>query len=150
MRLSVEIVEAAPIIFNALKERTLILRGLGVVGVENLGTCNDQVECIDLSDNEIFKVENFPHLAKVKSIILANNKISAIADMLGENLPNLVSLVLTNNRITNIDQMANLKSFRKLERISLAGNPVVEIDKDYARKLKQMIPTLRFVDSENI
>ena len=144
MRLTAETVAEAEVLVNALKQRTLVLRNLGVVLVENLGTTRDQFECIDLSDNEIHHLCNLPKLTKLKSLILANNKISTIAEDLPSMLPNLESLVLTNNRITSIDQ---LKNFKRLERISLSGNPIAA---DALKELALLIPSLKYIDGQRV
>ena len=146
MRLTSELIEEAPVIVNGLKQRTLVLRNLGLIAIENLGVCRDQVECVDLSDNEIFKLDNLPLLSRVRSLVLANNKVSFIAADLAEHLPNLVSLVLTNNRISSLDQLTPLKNLKHLERLSLAGNPIAELDPEYVNKVAKLIPSLRFVD----
>ena len=66
-------------------------------------------ESIDLSHNEITKLENFSILKNVKSLILSNNRISKIGICLnnfkvsfGESMPNLVSLILSNNKLTDL------------------------------------------------
>lgn len=109
--------------------------------IENLGATGDHFECIDLSDNEIIKLNNFPPLSRLNSLvgchrphayrcvctrllcfygrfqcctrsqglwpqhlcvsiqILCNNRVARIDADLCENIPNLVSLILTNNRV---------------------------------------------------
>lgn len=39
----------------------------------------DQFNSIDLSDNEIQKLENFPLLPKLKMLLLSNNRVARIA-----------------------------------------------------------------------
>jgi U2 small nuclear ribonucleoprotein A' len=150
MRLTPEVLAEAPIIVNGLKQRTLVLRNLGLVALENLELCKEQVECIDLCDNEIFKLDNLPTLPRLKSIVLANNKIGCIAVDVVKRLPNLESLVLTNNRIRTVEELRPIEGLKYLERISLTGNPVVELDADYVAKLGLMLPRLRFVDGVRV
>ncbi len=45
---------------NCIKERELDLRGIKAPAIENLGATRDQFDTIDLSDNEIKKLDNFP------------------------------------------------------------------------------------------
>ena len=137
-------------VVNALKQRTLVLRNLGLIAIENLGVCKDQVECIDLTENDISKLDNMPALTRLKTLILANNKISFIDADVIQNLSNLVALVLTNNRFTSLMQLEPLKGLKHLERISLAGNPLVDIEKNYVKNLAEMLPSLRFVDALKI
>ena len=85
----------------------------------------DQFDTIDLSDNEVKKLEGFPLLRRLKSILLSNNKIwyvkiifsptvitlsivflcSRIAEGLEQCLPMLETLVLTNN---NLEKLVSL------------------------------------------
>ena len=38
----------------------------------------DQFDCIDLSDNDIRKVEGFPYLRRLKTLLFNNNRISLV------------------------------------------------------------------------
>lgn len=55
---------------------------------------------IDLSDNEILKMDNFPQLLNLKILLLSNNKIYKISEGLGDSLKNITTLILNNNQIT--------------------------------------------------
>ena len=69
--------------------------------IENLGATMDQFDTLELSDNEITKLDNFPRFTRLRTIILNNNFISRISSSIGSNVPNLENLVLTNNKIIN-------------------------------------------------
>lgn len=43
----------------------------------------DQFDCIDLSDNEIVKLENFPYLNRLGTLLLNNNRITRINSNIG-------------------------------------------------------------------
>ena len=43
--------------------------------IENLGATLNQFDTIDFSDNEIRKVDNFPYLPRIKSLLLNSNRI---------------------------------------------------------------------------
>lgn len=43
----------------------------------------DQFDTIDLSDNEIVKLENFPYLNRLGSLLLNNNRVTRINPDLG-------------------------------------------------------------------
>lgn len=43
--------------------------------IENLGATLNQFDSIDFSDNEIRKVDNFPLLPRLKSLLFNNNRI---------------------------------------------------------------------------
>lgn len=46
----------------------------------------DQFDTIDLSDNEIVKLENFPYLNRLGTLLINNNRITRINPNLGGNL----------------------------------------------------------------
>lgn len=60
----------------------------------------DQYDIIDLSDNDIGRLENLPALSKLNTLFLTNNKINRIAPGLGRNVPHLNMLMLINNRLS--------------------------------------------------
>lgn len=68
----------------------------------------DQFDHFDFSDNEIQKLDNFPLLKRLSSVALNNNKISVIGDGLGAQLPRLDTLLLTNNRFSQLSELEPL------------------------------------------
>ena len=83
VRLSVDLVESALEAINPCNERQLNLRGYKIPLIENLGASNDLYDTIELSDNEIRKLDGFPYLKRLKCLLLNNNKIVKIAHNLG-------------------------------------------------------------------
>lgn len=59
----------------------------------------NQFDSLDLSDNEIRKLECLAVLPRVKMLLLSNNRIIRIAEGLGKAFPKLETLVLSNNAI---------------------------------------------------
>ncbi|KAL8444720.1 hypothetical protein Emag_005349 [Eimeria magna] len=108
MRLTVDLILQSPQYISPAKNWTLSLRGCQVDVIENLGATGDYFECIDLSDNEIIKLSDFPPLPRLTSLILCNNRVARIDADLCDNVPNLVSLVLTNNRIERLTDLLPL------------------------------------------
>jgi U2 small nuclear ribonucleoprotein A' len=84
----------------------------------------DEFETIDLSDNEIAVVENFPVLRRLGTLFLANNKVRSIRPGLGRALPRLEVLVLSNNAVESLGELAALGELPQLRTLSLLGNPV--------------------------
>eukprot|EP00919_Chromeraceae_sp_WS-2016_P008339 GHVR01019695.1.p1 GENE.GHVR01019695.1~~GHVR01019695.1.p1 ORF type:complete len:179 (+),score=32.69 GHVR01019695.1:91-627(+) len=149
MRLTVDLIENGYQIINPNKDRTLILRGLKIPHIENIGSTQDFFACIDLSDNDLLKLNNLPPLKRLKTLILANNRITRIQDDLGHMLPQLVSLILTNNYISNLADLVPLTEVKTLERLSLLDNPVSKIPHMRAY-LVHTIPSLRFFNFDRI
>ena len=75
-RLSTDLILRSPQYMNACEEYELDLRGNKIGAIENLGGTENQFDCIDLSDNEIVKLEGFPLLPKLKTLVLNHNRIS--------------------------------------------------------------------------
>lgn len=46
-------------------------------------SCQDQFDTIDLSDNEIVKLENFPYISRLGTLLVNNNRITRINPNIG-------------------------------------------------------------------
>ncbi|KAF0691276.1 Aste57867_17454 [Aphanomyces stellatus] len=149
MRLTAELILNARAHVNPLRERELDLRGYKIPVLENLGATKDGFDCLDLSDNEIKKLENFPRLKRLRMLLLHNNKIHRIQDNLSESIPNLSVLLMTNNGLSNLTDVDALRCFDHLDTLSLIGNPVTR--KSYYREyVIHTLPHLRVLDFKKI
>ncbi|CAG8478435.1 21088_t:CDS:2 [Rhizophagus irregularis] len=124
MKLTPELIERSLSYINAVKDRELDLRGNKIPAIENLGVSKDQNDTIDLTDNDIRVLGNFPLLRRVKTLLLANNRITRIDPQIFEFLPNLTTLVLTNNNVSELSDLEPLSGCYRLQYISLLDNPV--------------------------
>ncbi|KAG9223110.1 U2 snRNP complex subunit [Pleurotus ostreatus] len=149
MKLTPELLAQAQSALNPIKERQLDLRGYKIPTIENLGVTRDQHDAIDLTDNAINVLGNLPLLKRLQTLLLANNRIAAISPSLHLSVPNLTTLVLTNNNITELGDLEPLKDTRNLQYLSLLGNPVRE-KKWYREWLVWRIPGLRVLDFQRI
>jgi len=148
-RLTAELIWNSPAFVNPLKERELDLRGNKIPQIENLGATEDQYDVIDLSDNEITKFENFPLLSRLHTILLNNNKIYRVEEGLEKALPSLETLVLTNNKFSNLSDLGPFGGFRSLKLLSLLNNPVTR--RPYYRLyLIHKIPSLKVLDFQKV
>jgi len=149
VRLTADLIWKSPHFFNAIKERELDLRGNKIAVIENLGATEDQFDTIDLSDNEIVKLENFPYLNRLGTLLVNNNRITRINPNLGEFLPKLHTLVLTNNRLTNLAEIDPLASLPKLQFLSLLDNTVTK-QPDYRLYVIHKLKHLRLLDFKKV
>ncbi|KAI3688623.1 hypothetical protein L2E82_46330 [Cichorium intybus] len=149
VRLTADLIWKSPHFFNALRERELDLRGNKIAVIENLGATEDQFDTIDLSDNEIVKLENFPHLNRLGTLLLNNNRITRINPNLGEFLPKLHSLVLTNNRLVNLVEIDPLASLPKLQYLSLLDNNITK-KPNYRLYVIHKLKALRLLDFKKV
>jgi len=147
MRLSADVISQAEQRSNPLGEREIVLRGLAIPGIEHLGATRDLFDTIDFADNRITRLENFPRMLRLSSLHLSGNSIESVdGKNMGKNLPNLVHLVLTDNRISGLHEVGNIASgCRKLEHLTLTGNPVTR-RQHYRLYTINKIPTLKILD----
>ncbi|XP_003741911.1 U2 small nuclear ribonucleoprotein A' [Galendromus occidentalis] len=149
VRLTVDVIQGAPQSINPIKERQLDLRGYRIPEIENMGATLDQFDTIDFSDNDIRKLEGFPYLKRIKSLLLNNNRISRIADNLEEQLPSLETLILTNNNVGNLGDLDALSTVKTLRFLSVLKNPVA-LKKHYRLYVIFRVPQLRILDFKRI
>lgn len=148
-RLTVDLILEAHSFTNAVKLRQIDLRGYKIAMIENLGATQNQFDSIDLSDNEIRKLDNFPLLPRCVTLFLSNNRIIRIDEGVVNNLPNLHTLILTNNHLSELSDLHHLGGFRKLKCLSLMGCPVTKAA-NYRLFLIHLIPNLRLLDFQKI
>jgi U2 small nuclear ribonucleoprotein A' len=117
--------------------------------VQHLSSLQDQHDAIDFTDNAIITLGNLPLLRRIRTLLLANNRIASISTSLHLSVPNLTTLVLTNNNISELGDLEPLKELKSLQYLSLMGNPVQE-KKWYREWLAWRIPALRVLDFQRI
>jgi hypothetical protein len=109
----------------------------------------DQHDCIDLTDNAIVMLANLPLLKRLRTLLLANNRVSGISPSLHISAPNLTSLILTNNNVSELGDLHPLCQMKSLRYLSLLSNPVRE-KKWYREWLIFSIKSLRVLDFQRI
>ncbi|KAL9616897.1 MAG: hypothetical protein Q9160_008286 [Pyrenula sp. 1 TL-2023] len=151
MRLTVDLIQSSLSYLNPLKERELDLRGHKIPLIENLASSNAvDHDAIDFTDNDISSLANFPFAPRIKTLLLARNRINQIQRNLATQLPNLHTLVLTGNRIAELaDVTEALRGCQRLRFLSLGECPV-ERKEHYRLFLIWRLPTLRFLDYNRI
>lgn len=102
--------------------------GHNIPVIENLGVTKDLNDSIDLTDNSIRVLGNFPKLLRLRTLLLARNRISHIQPTISQSIPRLQNLVLTGNSIANLAELDPLSGFPDLTFLSLVDNPVTSID----------------------
>lgn len=149
VKLTPDLIEGAGQYINPIRDRELDLRGYKIPVIENLGTTLDQFDCIDFSDNEVRKLDGFPYLPRIKRLLLNNNRIVRIGEGLEINLPNLDTLMLTNNSVTELADLEPLTSLKALTMLSLLHNPVVT-KRNYREYVIHKFPSVRVLDFKRV
>ncbi len=167
LRLTSDLLARSPVFMNTLGLRELDLRGKNVKEIffffltrkkkkkgnrlqviENLGMTQDEYEAIDLSDNEISALENFPVLKRLLSLFVCNNHIKVLRSGL-KSLPRLETLVLTNNDICTLADVSALGELPHLRHLSLLGNPVTRVE-HYREYVLFKCPALEVLDFRKV
>uniref|UniRef100_A0A3Q2DQ24 Dynein regulatory complex subunit 3 n=1 Tax=Cyprinodon variegatus TaxID=28743 RepID=A0A3Q2DQ24_CYPVA len=79
---------------------------------------------LDLSFNRIKKIEGLESLRKLELLALSNNEISLLENM--DTLENLTHFYISHNLIGHLDNVLYLRRFKRLDSISITGNPFTE------------------------
>ncbi|KAJ8887911.1 hypothetical protein PR048_007395 [Dryococelus australis] len=123
--------------------------GYKIPVIENMGATLDQFDTIDLSDNDIRKLDGFPLLKRLKCLFLNNNRIVRVAEGLEACLPSLECLVLTGNLIQELGDLDTLVPLRNLHTLSLLQNPV-SIKPHYRLYVAFRLPQVCLLDFRKI
>ncbi|KAK4187110.1 leucine-rich repeat-domain-containing protein [Podospora australis] len=144
MRLTADLINHSLSYLNPLKERELDLRGHRIPAIENLGVAGPH-DAIDLTDNDISVLGNFPLSPRIRTLLLARNRIAAIQQGVPTSVPNLRTLNLASNNIGELADLDVLGKFAYLTHLVLLDNPVTK--KEYYREwVLWRCPTVRFLD----
>lgn len=81
-------------------------------------------DAIDLTDNDLSSLGNFPFFPRLRTLLLARNRINHIQPTLATSLPNLTVLVLTSNNMSELADLEPLRNLTKLTHLTLLENPV--------------------------
>ena len=149
VKLTSEVISRGFQYMNVSKEYELSLRGFKIMDIQNLSATNDQFSCINLTDNSISEINYLPQLKRLKTLMLINNRISKIENDFAINCPLLTNLVLTNNKISDFQQIDNIASCKSLQKLYLVDNIVTKM-KNYRLYVIYKIPTLRILDYQRI
>ncbi|KAH6613959.1 U2 small nuclear ribonucleoprotein A [Boeremia exigua] len=144
MRLTTDLINSSLSFINCLTERELDLRGHKISAVENMGAARNN-DAIDLTDNDIAQLGNFPLQPRLRTLFLGQNRISNIQPNLSTSIPNLQTLVLTKNRLTELADLDPLGGFKKLVFLCVIGNPVASKE-NYRYWVIWRCPTIRYLD----
>ncbi|KAA8913331.1 leucine-rich repeat-domain-containing protein [Sphaerosporella brunnea] len=148
MRLTSEVLAAAPSYLNPVNDRELDLRGHKIPAIENLGVAGPQ-DAIDFTDNDIQQLGNFPLSERLQTLLLARNRIATIQPTLANSLPNLSVLILTSNNLSELGDLEPLGKFKRLVHLSLLENPVTRKD-HYRHWVIWKCPSVRFLDYQKV
>nr|CAD7203516.1 unnamed protein product [Timema douglasi] len=110
---------------------------------------HDQFDTIDLSDNDIRKLDGFPLLKRLKCLLLNNNRVVRLSEGLEASLPNLETLVLTGNLVQELADLDALVPLKNLRTLSCLQNPVTA-KAHYRLYVAFKLPQVKLLDFRKI
>ncbi|CAN8102357.1 unnamed protein product [Discula destructiva] len=148
VRLTADLIQSSLSYLNPLKERELDLRGHRIPTIENLGVAGPQ-DSIDFTDNDIQILGNFPLSPRIRTLLLARNRVACIQPTLPTSIPNLTNLVLASNNLTELSDLDPLGKFPRLTQLVLMDNPVTKKE-NYRYWVIWRCPMVRFLDYQRV
>lgn len=146
IKLDAKLINECPRFKNTIGYQELTLRNQDISSIETgLSSILTKEECIDFSNNCLIKLGNFPYMRRLKMLLLNNNCITEIDDNLQDSLPQLDTLVLTNNDVTNLHDIHSLSTIQTLRILSLIDNPITA-EPEYRLYVIYHIPQLEVLD----
>ncbi len=121
---------------------TLCLDNNVIEEIGNLGHLVN-LEWLDLSFNNIRKIGGLDKLVRLKDLSLYSNQIEVVENL--ERCAALECLSLGRNKINRLDNLLYLRQFRKLQLLTLEGNPVCK-DPEYRPFVLAQLESLRYLD----
>ncbi|KAI7904728.1 U2 small nuclear ribonucleoprotein A [Cokeromyces recurvatus] len=149
MKLTADLINNSLSHINPLGDRELILRDLKIPAIENLGVTKDLNDAIDFTNNDLRVLGNFPRLNRLQHLLLNNNRISKIDSELSDYIPNVHTIILTNNAIQELGDLEPLVRLKKLTHLSIMDNPVTK-KSHYRLYLIHKLPQLRVLDFNKV
>merc|ERR1712216_1066646 len=145
MRLTAHLISQCPQFVNCVREWELDCRGNRIPIIENLGSTEDQFDTINLCDNEIAKLDNFPKLLRLKTLLCCNNRIARIDSSVADALLGLNALILTNNHLKHLADIDALEGCKELQALVLVDNDIAK-KKHYKHYVIHKLPQLKTLD----
>ncbi|WP_196889023.1 leucine-rich repeat protein [Aureivirga sp. CE67] len=106
-----------------VSDSVLDLSNQGLTSLEGLENYEDVFDTLDLSGNEITKIENLDKFKKLKNLDLRNNKIQTI-----ENLTENINLRILDFSKNQIEKIQNINHLSELGYLYLSENQIFKIE----------------------
>ncbi|CAO3699699.1 unnamed protein product [Rhizopus stolonifer] len=140
MKITADLLSNVDSRINPLGDRELILRDYKIP---------DLNDAINFTNNDLRALGNFPRLNRLQCLLLNNNRINKIESGLEAYIPNIHTIYLTNNLITELNDIEPLKTLRKMTHLSLLDNPVTK-KQNYRLYVIYTLPSVRVLDFNRV
>jgi len=116
-------------------------RSINIVGLTD-EYCN--LESLSLINVGLTNLKGFPNLPKLCKLELSDNRLTnSLSELVG--CPNLKTLNLCGNKISDFEALEPLKDFKFLENLDLFSCDITQTE-NYREKVFNLIPSLKYLD----
>jgi len=129
--------------------KELILDNTRATQVEGLNEEYTSLESLSLINVGLTSLKGFPKLPALKRLDLGDNRISSGLAVL-QGSPQLTHLNLSGNRIKDLETLEPLKSLEHLGNLDLFNNPCSNDEDEFRKKVFEMLPSLKYLDSADV
>jgi len=129
--------------------KELILDNTRATQVEGLNAEYTSLESLSLINVGLTSLKGFPKLPALKRLDLGDNRISSGLAVL-QGSPQLTHLNLSGNRIKDLETLEPLKSLEHLGNLDLFNNPCSTDEDEFRKKVFEMLPSLKYLDSADV
>jgi len=129
--------------------KELILDNTRATQVEGLNEEYTSLESLSLINVGLTSLKGFPKLPALKRLDLGDNRISSGLAVL-QGSPQLTHLNLSGNRIKDLETLEPLKSLEHLGNLDLFNNPCSTDEDEFRKKVFEMLPSLKYLDSADV
>merc|ERR1712061_674965 len=129
--------------------KELILDNTRATQVEGLNEEYTSLESLSLINVGLTSLKGFPKLPALKRLDLGDNRISSGLAVL-QGSPQLTHLNLNGNRIKDLETLEPLKSLEHLGNLDLFNNPCSNDEDEFRKKVFEMLPSLKYLDSADV
>ncbi|TIC03585.1 L domain-like protein [Wallemia mellicola] len=149
VKITPELLANTPIRISPIEpSHELILSGLKIPSIENLGVTKDQLSTIILSHNLIHSIPLLPRLVNLNSLVLSHNLLTNIHPSIVKSAPRLTTLILDHNRL-ELGELNSLAGHPSLTYLDIRYNPAAETPR-YRHWLIHTLPKLRVLDYDRV
>lgn len=129
--------------------KELILDNTRATQVEGLNEEYTSLESLSLINVGLTSLKGFPKLPALKRLDLGDNRISSGLAVL-QGSPQLTHLNLSGNRIKDLETLEPLKNLSSLGNLDLFNNPCSTDEDEFRKKVFEMLPSLKYLDSADV
>jgi len=129
--------------------KELILDNTRATQVEGLNEEYTSLESLSLINVGLTSLKGFPKLPALKRLDLGDNRISSGLAVL-QGSPMLTHLNLSGNRIKDLETLEPLKNLSSLGNLDLFNNPCSTDEDEFRKKVFEMLPSLKYLDSADV